>query len=135
MKIEVLSATYSNEEKTAYTAIVRDTDGEFFDGETFPYGVIVGQEEGTPLYSAIMEKMSGVEIQAYVAPQVSDETLARSARAKRDALLAACDYYMMPDYPAKDLEGMKAYRQALRDVPTQEGFPRLIDWPVSPEDA
>lgn len=135
MNIEILSATYSNEEKTAYTVILRDKDGEFFDGETFPFGVVVGKADASPVYDAVMAKMSEVEIQAYVAPQVSDETLARSARAKRDALLAACDYYMMPDYPAKDLEGMKAYRQALRDVPTQEGFPRLIDWPVPPEDA
>lgn len=135
MNIEILSATYSNEEKTAYTVILRDKDGEFFDGETFPFGVVVGKADASPVYDAVMAKMSEVEIQAYVAPQVSDETLARRARAKRDALLAACDYYMMPDYPAKDLEGMKAYRQALRDVPTQEGFPRLIDWPVPPEDA
>jgi len=30
-------------------------------------------------------------------------------------------------------EAMTAYRQALRDVPQQEGFPQTITWPTKPE--
>lgn len=52
-------------------------------------------------------------------------------RAQRDSLIAKTDYLLAPDYPisAKDLEKVKAYRQALRDVPSQEGFPDNVVWP------
>lgn len=56
------------------------------------------------------------------------------ARAKRDSLLAACDYFVMVDYPAseEDKALVVAYRQALRDVPQQAGFPFEIEWPEKP---
>lgn len=52
-------------------------------------------------------------------------------RAQRDSLIAKTDYLLAPDYPisAKDLEKVKAYRQALRDVPSQEDFPDNVVWP------
>lgn len=52
-------------------------------------------------------------------------------RAQRDSLIAKTDYLLAPDYPisAKDLEKVKAYRQALRDVPSQECFPDNVVWP------
>lgn len=70
-----------------------------------------------------------------VAPVYTEEQLARQARAKRDRLLSACDYYLMPDYPSTEegLAEVKAYRQALRDITKQEGFPSEIVWPVVPE--
>ena len=60
--------------------------------------------------------------------------LAAEARAKRNALIAETDYMAMPDYPLDDEKkaAVLAYRQALRDVPEQAGFPRQIDWPVKP---
>lgn len=41
----------------------------------------------------------------------------------------------MPDYPSnpQNLEELKVYRQALRDVPKQEGFPRDVRWPDVPK--
>ena len=71
-------------------------------------------------------------------PEKTDEeklTKAKQAvRSKRDALLAESDYYLQPDYPATEegLKAFKAYRQALRDVPQQEGFPYAIVWPEKP---
>lgn len=64
----------------------------------------------------------------------TDAEFAAEAREKRNALIAETDYLVMPDYP---LDGEKkaavlAYRQALRDVPEQAGFPRQIDWPTKP---
>ena len=62
------------------------------------------------------------------------EPLAKSLRAKRDALLAQTDYLLMPDYPIEPerKEAMETYRQALRDVPEQEGWPFSVDWPEAP---
>lgn len=52
-------------------------------------------------------------------------------RAKRDYLISQTDFLLQPDYPisAADLEKVKAYRQALRDIPEQEGFPNDVVWP------
>jgi len=64
----------------------------------------------------------------------TDEEFAAEARGKRNALIAETDYMAMPDYPLDDEKkaAVLAYRQALRDVPEQAGFPRQIDWPVKP---
>ena len=69
-----------------------------------------------------------------VAPVYTEEQLARQVRAKRDRLLSACDYYVMPDYPstAEGLVEVKNYRQALRDISSQSGFPAEIVWPIVP---
>ena len=63
-----------------------------------------------------------------------DTVLANSARQKRDRLIAATDYLVTPDYPISDdrLAKIETYRQALRDVPEQSGFPRTITWPKKP---
>ena len=60
-------------------------------------------------------------VQCYTASEV---------RAERNATLAATDYVGLADYPAK--AGELEYRQALRDVPQQEGFPLDVVWPVKP---
>ncbi len=61
----------------------------------------------------------------------SDENLANVARANRDSLLMGSDWSQVADAPV-DQAAWAAYRQALRDVPNQAGFPRSIVWPVSP---
>ena len=65
--------------------------------------------------------------------EVADTT--DEIRARRDRLLAATDWAVLPDSPldAQSLEAVKTYRQALRDVPQQEHFPGAITWPQMPE--
>ena len=60
---------------------------------------------------------------------------AERVRRGRDARLAQCDYTMGADYPATDAEreAWRAYRQALRDIPEQEGFPWGVTWPEAPK--
>lgn len=67
----------------------------------------------------------------YVAPPVNLERLAYEARANRDELLSRSDWTQVPDAPV-DRAAWAAYRQALRDVTNQTGFPATIDWPVAP---
>ena len=64
----------------------------------------------------------------------SDAEFAAEVREKRDALLAETDFMLMPDYPLSEAKraAVAAYRQALRDVPAQFGFPRQIVWPAKP---
>lgn len=70
--------------------------------------------------------------------KVTVEEVAETAddiRARRDRLLAATDWAVLPDSPldAQSLDAVKTYRQALRDVPQQEHFPGAITWPQMPE--
>ena len=74
------------------------------------------------------------DIAIYLTDAEYDTVLAASARQKRDRLIAATDYLVTPDYPidADRLAKVKVYRQALRDIPEQAGFPRTITWPDKP---
>lgn len=67
-------------------------------------------------------------------PQPAPDTRAADARATRDSLIAACDWTQMPDgvLPVAVKAAWITYRQALRDVPQQTGFPATIQWPTSP---
>ena len=76
--------------------------------------------------------MRGIAI--YLTDAEYDTVLAASARQKRDRLIATTDYLVTPDYPIEPdrLAKVKIYRQALRDIPEQSGFPRTITWPEKP---
>ena len=52
----------------------------------------------------------------------------------RNQFLANSDWTQMPDSPltTEQKAAWATYRQALRDVTAQEGFPNSIQWPVSP---
>lgn len=52
----------------------------------------------------------------------------KQVRADRDKRISETDHMMLPDYPNKP-NGLQEYRQALRDVPQQDGFPLDIVWP------
>lgn len=63
-----------------------------------------------------------------------DSEAATRARARRNSLLADCDWAVLTDSPlttAKKTE-WKAYRQALRDISAAEGFPHTMEWPDEP---
>lgn len=54
-------------------------------------------------------------------------------RIQRNQLLTATDWTQAKDIPDAVSSKYAAYRQALRDVPQQSGFPENIVWPVKPE--
>ncbi len=70
------------------------------------------------------------------APDQSEE-LARVARYRRERLLALTDWVVTR--AAERGEPIATdwcqYRQALRDVPEQAGFPTAIAWPAAPDTA
>ena len=89
-------------------------------------------EEGKNSLKGLIE---GLEFYHYPKGELkSDEEYAQEARAKRNQLLDETDYLVNPDYPVSDQkkEEIKAYRQLLRDISKQPGFPRNIEWPVKP---
>lgn len=63
------------------------------------------------------------------------EKLAAAIRAERDRLLTESDYIMLSDYKGVDnatKTAWKQYRQALRDITGQDGFPYNIIYPKKP---
>lgn len=60
-----------------------------------------------------------------------NESLAAAERETRNNLLKATDHYGLSDVTMT--EAMTTYRQALRDVPQQVGFPNTITWPTLAE--
>ena len=58
------------------------------------------------------------------------DLVAAAARQRRDALLSASDWTQLPDVPLESKAAWATYRQALRDVTEQPGFPTEIMWPA-----
>ena len=64
------------------------------------------------------------------AKTAKDAEQAKSVRASRDTKLSETDWRFRSDMtPSQE---WKDYCQALRDVPTQAGFPWTIEWPEQP---
>ena len=65
--------------------------------------------------------------------QYTNNIVAIAVRARRDELLRLSDYTQVGDssHPGTK-EEWRTYRQALRDIPQQSGFPNTITWPNEP---
>ena len=61
-----------------------------------------------------------------------DAEQAKSVRASRGEKLKDCDWTQVADAPV-DKAVWATYRQALRDITAQSGFPWTITWPVEPQ--
>lgn len=70
----------------------------------------------------------------YTPPGPSDDALAETARDRRDALLRSTAWIRerASDRGERAPPEWLDYWQALRDLPQQTGFPRLIEWPAMP---
>jgi hypothetical protein len=60
-----------------------------------------------------------------------DAEQAKSVRNSRTQMLKDCDWTQLADSTA-DKQAWAAYRQALRDITTQAGFPWTVQWPEQP---
>lgn len=83
--------------------------------------VVTGEVTETPL--------SDDEIAERAARLVEEQKL--SVREKRNKLLKETDWRASSDLTLST--EWATYRQALRDVPSQDGFPHTITWPSEPE--
>ena len=83
-------------------------------------------EEGVTVTKAEQE-------QAYTARK--NEEAATAVRAERDKLLASCDWMAIKAFEAGYAVSTEwaTYRQALRDITSQAGFPSEVTWPTQPE--
>lgn len=54
-------------------------------------------------------------------------------KSRRNLLLQSSDWTQLPDVPLETKQAWATYRQALRDITTQEGYPFNVIWPTKPE--
>ena len=86
--------------------------------------------EGNIPFTAEEEAEWDAEEAAYAAN--ADTRKAVDVREERNAKLAATDWTQAADVPQSVKDSYAPYRQALRDLPTQSGFPNQVVWPESP---
>jgi hypothetical protein len=63
---------------------------------------------------------------------VTDELLEKEIKIKRNFLLVESDWSQLPDVSEEVSSLWKEYRQALRDITKQEGYPKVVVWPEKP---
>ena len=86
-----------------------------------------------------VEQMDGKWYTKYSVADLDDESIAakdaeqaKSVREQRNQKLKDSDWTQVADAPV-DQAAWAAYRQALRDIPSQQGFPWDVQWPTQPE--
>jgi hypothetical protein len=86
---------------------------------------------GTPVFNNGWEQVWVVE--DATAEQIAERTSsqASSVRSERNRLLEASDWTQLADSSA-DKSSWASYRQQLRDITKQAGFPFSVTWPVAP---
>lgn len=112
-----------------------------------PFGVVIVQTSSVPQYTSKTQFLStnqpslidGKWTITYSVVDKSNEQLlseermqAASVRTIRAKKLTETDWTQLTDAPVNSAL-WATYRQALRDVPTQEGFPWEVTWPTQPE--
>lgn len=105
---------------------------EQVDGKWYTKYVLGPVFTDTPATDTEPAKTAAENEAAYKA--IKDADQAKSVRASRDVKLAETDWVVIKNLELNaNIPGAwEVYRQALRDVPSQEGFPWTITWPVAP---
>ena len=104
--------------------------------------VLEGPQEGPGRYQISyrdgVQQIDGQWFTKYANADMDDDAKAATdaaqagvVRAQRKEKLNACDWTQLPDSPV-DKQAWANYRQALRDISTQAGFPWDIEWPIEP---
>jgi hypothetical protein len=85
--------------------------------------------------------INGVWTQTWVVTDATPEQIAARTddqssmvRLDRNSRLTACDWTQLPDVSV-DVQAWAEYRQELRDITDQVGFPWDVDWPLTPDEA
>ena len=71
--------------------------------------------------------------QFWTANKLAEDVAANNVRTERDRLLTKSDWTQVADAPV-DKQAWATHRQALRDIPSQVGFPWDVTWPEKPEE-
>jgi len=125
-EMNITSAVYSNDDNGTPTSIQAQIDGQ---------ELSVPLDPGNRHYAEIMRQVDAGELVVDPDPGPTEEELAAQARSQRDSLLTASDWVTVRamDTGNPVPTEWQTYRQALRDITGQPGFPETIDWPENPQ--
>lgn len=120
-----MSHYWANEGQTAINVVGSD-------------GTITHLEQGSTEFAEALLKnpLANVDHTAGAIPSTEEVAAAllkleEEARTQRTVLLTSSDWTQVADSPVSQA-AWATYRQALRDVPLQAGFPSTITWPQEP---
>ena len=130
--VKIVKAQYTDVESNVVDCII-----QLDDGSIHPYGAILNDANQSDTCKFIANKIKSGEIipDPYSGPS-KDELIKNHERGKRNKLLKKTDMFMsVIDYPITEAQRneIKEYRQRLRDITTQPGFPNNINWPAIPD--
>ncbi len=122
---------FSNARRTVYGTIDCDVTIEET-GEVIPFSASPDdtEEYGRVLYNQL--NTTYLSQVTDITQEELDEYAASKVRKKRNKILVKTDWTQNADVPQATRDLWAPYRQALRDVPGQTGFPYEITWPTPP---
>jgi len=128
--LNIIESVTATAEELAQANVVPVTQ---FIGQTptngYKYGLDINQQpDGSWAQEMVQREISEEQYQNNVAVQV------QAVKADRDRMIASTDWVVAKNTeagtPIPDV--WRVYRQALRDIPNQEGFPWSVTWPIYP---
>ena len=98
--------------------------------EPMPAGYRLSDDKVSLVLKTTLERYQDKEITKNEAENI----LSSDIKLKRSALLYQCDWTQLPDVKLSDATKTKweQYRQALRDITLQPGYPFTVVWPTAP---
>jgi len=120
------------------------------DSELSEWGVYPVTEEAAPAFNEATEQLeqtqpkfiNGVWVAGWMIATASTEEQAKRTAEKIEwaekniqSALKNSDYTQLSDYPGTEEKKLafRAWRQALRNIPSQNEYPWQIEWPLPPE--
>jgi len=93
----------------------------------------------TPAYDSMVQtieqdepqNVNGAWVVAWLVNDLPLQDAESNVRSHRNGLLAECDWTQVADAPV-DQAAWATYRQELRDITSQAGFPYSVVWPTPP---
>lgn len=123
MKLNLVSAVnpkWANRDQTAIDLTVRfaeiDEDLPFC---ATPYD---SEDYGRDIFTRAVAGEFG-SVAAFDPTPFTTEQVSNAIKERRSELLVETDWTQLPDVPQATKDAWSAYRQALRDIPQQSGFP------------
>lgn len=127
--IKIISARMMANNKQCLVKLLKDN-------EEIDFIYSLDNEDESEIYTAITEEINSGKLK--IEPANPDQINAFNqftVRETRNELLSETDkYFSISDYPISEEKKneIRVYRQALRDIPQQDGFPNNVVWPEKP---
>lgn len=83
-----------------------------------------------PVFTDNSDATAATQEAAYKAAKDAEQ--AKNIRDTRTQRLSDCDWTQLADSPSANKTAWATYRQALRDITKQSGFPWNVTWPTAP---